>query len=107
MQLGRQIPGVVAKVGFRYRQLSGSVLMIFRCGGQSSVFYSGRCFVMAEGGERRFVVKSEEEVKKLLDDGVPAHTRRATETWLAMFTAFGAEQNIERDLTTCSGEELN
>ena len=62
---------------------------------------------MAEGGERRFVVKSEEDVKKLLDDGVPAHTRRATETWLAVSAAFCAEQNIQLDLTMCFGEELN
>ena len=62
---------------------------------------------MAEVGERRFVVKSEEEVKKLLDDGVPAHTRRATETRLAAFTAFYAEQNIQIDLITCSGQLLN
>ena len=53
------------------------------------------------------MVTSKEEVKKLLDDGVSAHTRRATETWLAVFTAFCAEQNIQIDLTTCSGEELN
>ena len=63
--------------------------------------------MIAEGGERRFVVKSEEEVKKLSDDGVPAHTRRTTETWLAVFTAFCAEQNSQIELTTCSGEELN
>ena len=42
-----------------------------------------------------------------MDDGVPAHTRRATETWLAVFTAFCAEQNIQINLTTCSAEELN
>ena len=53
------------------------------------------------------MVKSEKEVKMLLDNGVPAHTRRATETWLAVFTAFCAEQNIQIDLTTRSSEELN
>ena len=42
-----------------------------------------------------------------MDDEVPTHTRRATETWLAVFTAFCAEQNIQIDLTMCAGEELN
>ena len=62
---------------------------------------------MAEPSAARFVAPSEEGVKQMLASAVPRNTRKATDGWIATFESFFPEQNIEIDLTTCSGEHLN